>query len=200
MVINGIDVNSINTEKLKKQLEKYGDSQEDFDKDTYYGIEQFLHHLGYNDLEIRYSKETMPSDDVLMYDMYNDEFYNLKDGYEVRLYRWMKGTNLEVIYDEVSIETSLIVSEESVCLDVWDGRNYSTGSQFEHEKVYKIFEVDGIKVEDMYLVEHWSQWQGTHTEGIIMSRNDLNNHLKSLDYDVIKYMNKIDNTFTDSKW
>jgi hypothetical protein len=188
LVINGIDVNGINTELLNKHLVEYGEVKEEFDHNTTEDMEQFFNQLGYYDVEIRYSDDTLPADDVLMYDTHNNEFYNLKYGYEIELYRWMKGTNVEVIYGEEIIETSLVISEKSVNLDEWDGNNYSTGSKFEHEEVHKIFEINGKKVENQFLLVHWSQWQGTHPEGRIMTLEEIIEHLKELGYDTERYM------------
>lgn len=92
------------------------------------------------------------------------------------------------------MDDDLIVNTEK-CLESWceddefDGKNYisiNTGSQWNHEKLYK-------SAKGKYYLEKWSDWQGSRASAVWLSNNEaaawliLNNHTlpKDLEKNVV---------------
>ena len=85
----------------------------------------------------------------------------------------------------------IVVSEEFVDLDEWDGSNWRTGGVGLHEQVHKVLKVEGEAVDGMYLVYRWSQWQGQQPDALLLTKEELADHLEELGRDVEEYLSKI---------
>jgi hypothetical protein len=85
----------------------------------------------------------------------------------------------------------IVVSEESINLDEWDGSNWRTGGMGLHEQVHKVLKAEGEAVDGMYLVYRWSQWQGQQPDALLLTKKELADHLKELGRDVEEYLPKI---------
>lgn len=138
------------------------------------------------------------TDDVnkLVFDVENQEFFYTDDGLNVSYFEWWDGHNWQRVIDhelEVEYRVSLLLNNNSVSLDEWDGSNFQTGGVGYHERVYRILEIDGEKVEDQFLLEKTSQWQGEHATGEILTLDDVEEHLKDLGRNVDEYMEDIKN-------
>ena len=44
--------------------------------------------------------------------------------------------------------------------------------------------MDGSKVDDMFMLCQWSQYQGDHETAVIMTQNELDAHLKEIGYNI----------------
>src|SRR5699024_8107439 len=65
-------------------------------------------------------------------------------------------------------------------LDVWDGNNWYTESEFTHQHFYKINKIDEEEVEDIYLLVEYDQYQGTLDTAEILEKEELLDHIQEL--------------------
>ena len=110
---------------------------------------------------------------------------------EEKIYRYWDGRNWKTILCDN--ETKIVISDDYVNLDEWDGRNFVTGGVGRHEKVYKVYEVDGEKVDDKFMVLFSSQWQGDHDLAELMDIDELKQHLVEINRDVDEYIPQVFN-------
>ena len=106
------------------------------------------------------------------------------------------GSNWRSIWEE-DMETShsYRITEEYVRLDEWDGNNYRTGGNFNHEDVHRI--IDGDFYDDGYVIIWHSQWQGSQPqvvkEGLSLEQvlDYIANIDDGLDRDLEEYKSKL---------
>ncbi len=108
---------------------------------------------------------------------------------EEKIYRYWNGSNWKTVLCQD--ETEIVISDSHVNLDEWDGRNWQTGGIGLHEKVYRVYEVDGEKVADTFMVLYSSQWQGYHNSAEVLHIDELKEHLKEIDRDLDEYIPQI---------
>jgi len=118
-----------------------------------------------------------------------EDFLEDDDNEEKRIYRYWDGRNWKTVFCEN--ETEIVISDSYVDLDEWDGRNFLTGGVGLHEKVYRVYEVDGEKVADTFMVLYSSQWQGDHNSAEVLHIDELKEHLKEIDRDLDEYIPQI---------
>ena len=182
-VINNVDMDEEQlTQQLKEYMETSEEKDEDFDAQSTEDIESFLHSLGFEHAEVNYCEKYPERKDQLVYDLYNNVFTNLSYCDELKIYRYHDGSNWQTIelLDHMT-ETVLEVTDDYVNLDEWDGRNHTTGGIGEHQYIYKVITVDEKEVEDTYLLNSWSQWQGSHETGqLLYSMETVKDHIDEL--------------------
>lgn len=133
-----------------------------------------------------------PDENVILFSREDLLFYKPSELETTRVYEWWNGSNWKRIILELHMyETVVEITEKSVCLDEWDGRNWQTGGMGLHENVHKVITIDGEEVEDMFLLVNTSQWQGSHPTGEILTVDEVRNHLKEIGRDVEKYMYEV---------
>jgi len=108
---------------------------------------------------------------------------------EKRIYRYWDGRNWKTVFCDN--ETEIVISDDYVNLDEWDGRNFVTGGVGLHERIYRVYEVDGEKIDNAYMVLYSSQWQGDHDLAEVMDLEKLQEHLKEIDRDLDEYIPQI---------
>lgn len=120
-------------------------------------------------------------------------FGNLAEFETVPVYRWYDGRNWKIeIADEDVTETRLVITDDYVDLDEWDGRNHVTGGIGLHARVYRVLKLDGEEVADTFLVNEWSQWQGDHATGEVLTLDELPDVLRELNRDPAVYMPQVE--------
>lgn len=187
--IDFLDINVVN-KRYKEYIEEneFFGELDDFD-------EFFESVFGIMNVDSDYSDKIYTGDEnKLVFDCVNEEFYYTKDGLSVSFYEWWDGHDWQRIIDnefEVEYRTNLLLNNNSVSLDEWDGGNFQTGGVGYHEKIYRILEIDGKKVEDEYLLVKTSQWQGEHATGEILTLKEVEEHLEELGRNVDEYMEQI---------
>lgn len=192
IAIENVDPRFMNLKEIKEKLEKYEEENGDFCKYEPGDLEEFFASLGFENAEAHSTDYYGDIEHVLIYDTEKDEFYNQADGYQVNIYEWWDGGNFQIVDEEETVWTAeVVLSREYVDLDEWDGRNFQTGGLGYHEKIYKIIEKDGERVEGEYLLVKTSQWQGDHATGEILTLADIEVHLEQLGRKVDEYMEKI---------
>jgi len=191
IIAEGLTSENVDEKELTKNFLEWKEKKEELDIDEY-SIKEFMKTQGF-DVDVRYCYDFEEYRDCIIWDKYNNEFGNILDFETVKTYEHLNSqTNWETIeLTEWDTETELEVDEDSrEDLDIWDGNNWNTGGFPNHEAFYKITEKDGEKVEDEYLLLRWDQYQGTFTEGEIMNKKELIEHIKELkdrdleDYDL----------------
>lgn len=115
------------------------------------------------------------------------------DEIEDDTYSYWDGSNWQTVqFDECWTENIITVDPDFVNLDEWDGSNWKTGGIGLHQRIYRIVELDGEKPsEPTFLLEKWSQWQGDHPKGEIMTTSEVAEHLKEIGRDVDEYMKEL---------
>lgn len=184
----------IDLDKLNKLLEDYKESHEEFDDWDTDHIEQFLEYAGYSSACVGSAPRYLEvGTDALLYNTETNEFDRSSSYVVVELYSWYNGSNYELIEkNDNTIEYKLLITNDFVNLDEFDGNNFVTGGTGEHQRIYKIIEKDGEKTDDEYLLEYWSQWQGKHAIGKILTVQGVIEHIKELeDRTVEEYMYEI---------
>lgn len=177
-------------EDLQKQLSESDESIKDI-----YEMEEFLESIGFEDSEVSWAEDFPEIKEKLAFDCYEQDFFHLTDAETVKVYEWWDGSNWKtLVLDDSTSETDLVISESYVDLDEWDGRNNVTGGIGEHQRLYKVIEIDGKNVQDkdIFLLNKWSQWEDSHETGEILENlSEVEKHLKSIDRNVEKYMFEI---------
>ena len=108
------------------------------------------------------------------------------EGSEV--YSWYDGKDWITVYKtNEMIETTVTLSENLIRLDEWNG----PGETCEYVDVYRVRELDGAIVQNMYLINEWSQSQRSHDTGRVVSESDLIEYLQSIDRTVDEYLPSI---------
>lgn len=130
--------------------------------------------------------------DKLIYDINANEFGYGEYWPIVKTYEWHDGSNWKTVeLGEGCTEYEMEVAETEVSLDEWNGHDMETDGTGLHEYIQKINKLDGEKVDDRYLLVKWSQWQGSHPSGEILTIDEVKDHLEELDRDVNEYMEAI---------
>ena len=176
-------------EDLQKQLSGMDENIQDV-----YEMEDFLKSISFENAEVSSADEFPSKENKLAFDCLEQQFFYLNDAETIKVYEWWDGSNFRTfVLDENTTETELVITESYVNLDEWDGKNHVTGGIGEHERIYKVLEIDGENVQDkdIFLLNNWSQWQGSHETGEIMDLDELRQHLKDIGRDVEKYMFEI---------
>lgn len=183
--------------ELKKLIEKYGYNTNELSELDIYEFENTIKNIGL-DVKVDYLEEYPPFDNnILIYNLEENDFYLLNDEYftKAKVIELWNGSK----YDTFAVgdgsfgeyETNIIISDDYVTLDEWNGNDFNTGGVGKHQYVTPILDKDGESVFE-YLVIYDSQWQGEHTTVDIMNREELKNHLESLGRNVEEYLEKID--------
>lgn len=158
-------------------------------------MEEFLESIGFAEAEVSWAKEYPEIEETLAFDCWEQDFFYLTDCATIKVYEWWDGSNWQtLVLDENTSETEIVISEAYVDLDEWDGRNYVTGGMGEHQRIYKVIEMDGenVRDKDIFLLNKWSQWEGSHETGeILEGLDEVKKHLKSIGRDVEEYVFEI---------
>ena len=135
-------------------------------------------------------------ENLLIFDGADASFQNLAYYPTAMVYEYLDSQNnwqYFVIRDQEGnlFADRIVVSEESIDLDEWDGSNWRTGGVGLHEQVHKVLKAEGEAVDGMYLVYRWSQWQGQQPDALLLTKKELADHLEELGRDVEEYLSKI---------
>jgi hypothetical protein len=133
-----------------------------------------------------------PDDSTIVYDFAEDEFSAFADWTEgaIDTITYLdSGSNWKTL--ELDAVTYVTVGDTSVDIDEYDGSNWCTGGKFEHQNIYKVYQLDGKETADTYLVVTGSDYQGVLDVGEIMAEDELIEHLRKLGRDVEKYMKEV---------
>lgn len=128
---------------------------------------------------VSYSSEYIPRTNYLAFDFYNyvpdvdsleECFFAVDDLDMVLTYSWHDGSNWRLETNENVIEYNIILADkEKYNLDIHDGNNFNWSGKFDHANLHKIEILDDEKVDNYVLWETWTQWQGYHDLGEVMT-------------------------------
>ncbi|MED0649939.1 hypothetical protein P9246_10735 [Aeribacillus pallidus] len=187
--IDGINTDSLDLSKLNEEFDAYFTETDEAVVDA---LESFFRDKLGVEVSPEYTEYYGDTDsDRLIYDTENRNFYFVKkDGYVVEIYRFWDGGDWKTVeLDECWTDTHIVADSDYINLDEWNGHDWVTGGIGLHERVYRIIELDGEKPsEPTFLLEKWSQWQGDHPKGEIMTTSEVADHLKELGRDVDEYL------------
>lgn len=185
-------------EVIKKLLKDYEKNEDTLDV---YTIEELLtEKLNYN-VNVNYVEDYPEFNNNLMVYFKGDHLspnglFELSESHfdTVKVYSYWDGSNWkEIINDGMEVvETELVVTDDFVSLDEWDGRNWVT-TRYEHHDVHKVISINDEKIEDEFLLVKRSKFEREHTLGYVVTKDELIEHLSVLKRDVHKYMEDIKN-------
>lgn len=179
--ITGITAKDEMIDKLNNLI-KEAQNNEDFEINSDYDLEEFLKENGIEFDSVDCFGDYTIIEDALCYNMNDNEFFNLNicESETCSTYEWWDGSNWKTEYagEETTVTEITVLDEVYKNLDEWDGSNWKTGTNFYHEEVYRVLELDGEPVEDMFLLHEWSQWQGDHSTGRVLTKDELEQHIK----------------------
>lgn len=184
-------------ENIKADIEDLQKRVDEWDKEIIetWEMEEFLESIGFTKADVSWAKEFPEIEKTLAFDCWEQDFFYLTDCATIKAHEWWNGSNWQtLVLDENTSETELVITESYVDLDEWDGRNHVTGGMGEHQRIYKVLEMDGENVQDkdIFLLNKWSQWEGSHETGeILEGLDEVKKHLKSIGRDVDEYMKGI---------
>lgn len=135
---------------------------------------------------------TSPDEEVWLYQPEDGKWCKPNQLERFKIYEWWDGSNYQrEVLEPYEVETVVTITEQSVCLDEWDGSNWRTGEIGHHEYVHLVLDLDGKPQKDLFLLVHQSQWQDEHTTAELMDFEELRNHLMELGRDEAKYLYEI---------
>jgi hypothetical protein len=187
-----VDANSLDLDDINEKFGKYLAETDEFIIDA---LEEFFREYYGLDVAVETAEYYGDTDeDRLIYDRESKIFYNQRDGHVVEIYRYWDGSNWQTVeLGDDLIDVVVVVDQDYVNLDEWNGHDWVTGGTGLHERVYRIAELDEEKPsEPTFLLEKWSQWQGEEPKGYIMTLSEVVEHLKELGRDVDEYVIALD--------
>ena len=128
-----IDLPVSEKKKLNKLLEEK--EAEIYD---YCDLEDFLEENGYQNVEIDSPEDYPVCEEKLCFDFQEKEFFDLAECCTEKIYRYWNGSNWKTVFCDN--ETEIVISDDCVNLDEWDGRNFVTGGVGLHERIYRVYE------------------------------------------------------------
>jgi hypothetical protein len=100
-------------------------------------------------------------------------FHLEKDFIPSSVYVYWDGSNWKEIWLDEDCLTEIVIDCDSrENLDRWDGQNWSFGGKFSHANLYRVFYIDSEPVQEKYLLEYWTQWEGDIPVGCIISAEE----------------------------
>ena len=168
-------------DKLNEKLKLWNPLHDEED------LRMFLADEGFTFGSIDLLSNTESPEEIVCFDFYNKSFDDLSLFETAPWYQWHDGSNHKEEWAGENIAVTKVSVEDSKYLDLdeWDGSNFCTGgTKSYHETVYRVVEIDGSKVDDMFMLCQWSQYQGDHETAVIMTQNELDAHLEEIGYEV----------------
>jgi len=151
-------------------------------------LREFLTEEGFTFGNINFLSDTESSQEIVVFDFHNKSFNDLSLFETTPWYQWSNGSNFKEEWagESVTVTKVIVEDEKYLNLDKCDGNgNWCTGgNKFYHETVYRVIELDGSKVDNMYILCQWSQWQGDHETAKVLTQEELESHLKEIGYNV----------------
>jgi len=176
------DLNIAEVDILNEKLKQWNPLSDEED------LRNFLTEEGYKFGGIDFLSNSERPDEIVCFDFHNKQFGELNLFETTPWYAWYNGSNHKEEWAGENVNVTKVVVEDNKYLDLdeWDGNDWCTGgSKFYHESVYRILELDGEKVDGMYLLREWSNYQGDHETARVLNKDELDEHLKEIGY--IKY-------------
>jgi len=175
------DLSVTEIDKLNEKLKLWNPLHDEED------LRMFLADEGFTFGSIDFLSDSVSPQEIVCFDFHNKSFDDLNLFETTSWYQWSDGSNLKEEWageDAVIVKVS-VEDEKYLNLDEWDGNDWCTGGKkFYHETVYKVIELDGSKVNNMYLLCEWSQWQGDHETAKILTQDELDTHLEEIGYKI----------------
>ena len=157
--IEGISVNMIDElNKFKKEYDRINNEDD---------LEFFLKSNNIEFIEIMLLSNIEQPRELVIYDATYDYVFSDLSFCEIeKYYQWHDRSNLKNEWAGENITVTKVIVEDDKYLDLDEqddnGKWCTGGVKFYHETVYRVIELDGEKVDNMYMLCQWSQWQGEH--------------------------------------
>lgn len=134
----------------------------------------------------------------LVFDHAATDFTGPSDYIVLKAYSYWDGSNhQEIVLDDYYAEDGheiLIETTESYDLDIFDGMNRYWLAEFDHASVWKLAATEDVPESGKVLLEFWTQWQGIHPTGVILSREEVLEYLENHEHpeleEIREWLNK----------
>ena len=185
--VSCISINGVNVDLADKLTEAIKNLEYKIDDIT--EMEEFLTAQGIELSSVEWLPDLPVYQELLYFDTRNQQFDDLLLCDYISAYDWWNGSNhkTETAHDGITVTIVDTEDDPIMDLDEWNQKSNgfcTGGQQFYHEIVYKIINLDGEKVEDTYLLRCSSQWQDSHPQGVVLSKDELNAHLEEIGYKI----------------
>lgn len=165
-LFSGLEVTAENEAKLTALIAEFKADQDG--ENEYSDLQDFFTRQG---IDYDFAGETESLRSILCYSTEDNSVGNLEDYETQKAHEYYDGSNFKLIWLDESITETVVEydDEHSEDLDDLDeNSNFYYIHKFEHGRKYPIISIDGEKVEGKYLVESWSQYQGSLLTGKIV--------------------------------
>ena len=167
-------------DKLNEKLKLWNSLNDEED------LREFLTEEGFTFSSIDFLSNSESPEEIVCFDFHNKSFDNLSLCETYPWYQWHDGSNYKEEWagENATVTKVSVEDEKYLNLDEYDGNDWCTGGvKFYHETVYRVVALDGNKVDNMYMLCQWSQWQGDHETAKIMTQDELDAHLEEIGYE-----------------
>jgi len=176
------DLSVVEIDKLNEKLKLWNPLHDEED------LRIFLADEGFTFGSINLLNNSESPEEIVCFDFHNKSFDDLNLFETTPWYQWHDGSNYKEEWagENITVTKVSVPDEKYLDLDEYDGNgNWCTGgNKFYHETVYKVVEMDGSKVDDMYMLCQYSDYQGSHETAVIMTQDELDAHLKEIGYEI----------------
>ena len=173
------DLNVAEIDNLNQKLKGWNPLMDEED------LREFLTEEGYKFGSIDFLSDSEKPEELVCIDFNNKQFDDLNLFETYPWYQWWNGSNQKEEWagENVTVTKVSVEDDKYLDLDMHDGNDWCTGGvKFYHETVYKVVALDGSKVDNVYMLCQWTQWQGDHETAKIMTKDELDAHLKEINY------------------
>jgi len=158
-LFEGLEVTAENKEKLDDLLPQLNEC------DGVYDVQNIINSV-FDHVDVQVAEDSEMVRDILCYFEESQTISNLSDCdvvFVVFVYEYWDGSNWKEIWfnDAYMAEYEVIYDEENTeNLDRWDGSNCSFRGRFNHGLLHPIVKIDDEEVENQFLFEQYTQYQG----------------------------------------
>jgi len=168
-------------DKLNEKLKLWNPLSDEED------LRMFLADEGFTFGNINFLSDSESPEEIVCFDFHNKSFDDLSMFETTPWYQWHDGSNYKEEWAGENVTVTKVSVEDSKYLDLdeYNGSNMCTGgTKFYHETVYKVVALDGSKIDNMYMLCQWTQYQGDHETAKILTQDELDAHLEEIGYKI----------------
>ena len=137
--------------------------------------------------EVAYTDEWESAADAAVFvNTADHEVFTNSEAETTRLYRWFDGSNQQRLYIDPDFNYSQTAQtvetddDHRIGLDEYRDGNHFTETKFSHEWIAPLLTLDECSPDGAWLHARWTQWQGNHIEGIVLTAQEVLDYVSAL--------------------